>query len=280
MVAMLSPPGHYFGNRVHALELAGYLLTECAYRPGHRVPKHAHERAYFNLVVTGGYSETYGMRRRECKIGSLVFHPAGEWHAERMSGRGARLFGVVSLAPRAGAPSAYGPCTEDPAAFHGGPVARLAFRLYRELRRPDAYSPLVVEGLMLELAAERGRCQNRPVAGQPPSWLGRAQEALRAQFAAPPSLDELAAEVGVHPVHLARTFRARLGCSVGEYIRNLKIEFACKRLSASDATLVDIALAAGFADQSHFARTFKRFRGLTPAEFRRLHRARRNCLRT
>src|SRR6185312_13324665 len=103
-------------------------------------------------------------------------------------------------------------------------------------------------GLMLEFAAERARHADRPLRGRPPLWLARAQELLRVRFVAPPSLVELAGEVGVHPVHLARTFRSHIGCTVGDYVRQLRVEYACQRLTASDAPLVDIAMDAGFAD--------------------------------
>jgi len=266
--------GCHLGIRVRALELAGFLLAEHSYGPGHRLPNHAHERAYFNLVLTGGYSETFGNARRECKSGSVVFHPAGELHAERMGRQGSRLFSVEAVPSRASASPHLGSCFDDPAEFHGGPLSRLASRLYRELRFPDAYSPLVVEGLVLELTAERGRIKSRVPAHLPPPWLTRAEAALRERFAMPPTLSELAAEVGVHPVHLARTFRVHFGCSVGAHIRQLRVEYASRRLANSEDPIVFIALAAGFVDQSHFVRTFKRLRGLTPGEFRNLHRAR------
>jgi AraC family transcriptional regulator len=266
--------GCYFGNRVQGRAVAGFLMTDCTYPPGERLPKHCHERSYFNLLVTGSYSETYGSRSRECQPATVVFHPAGELHAERIGGAGARIFSV-EVGPHwlRDAPE-YRSALEAPADFRGGPMARLAAHLYREFRRPDRFSPLAVEGLMLELVAERGRCEERRAGRRPPPWLVQAQEVLRDRFAAPLSLAELANEVGIHPVHLARTFRAHYGCSVGDYLRQLRVDYASQQLTATDAPLVAIALAAGFADQSHFTRTFRRLRGLTPAAFRSLHRAR------
>jgi len=266
--------GCYYGDRVQGREVAGFLLTDYAYQPGQCIPTHSHARSYFSLIVTGGYEETYGSRSRVCQPATVVFHPAGERHAERIGGAGARVFSVEVASHWLAKSPGYGTVLEEPADIQGGPLARLSFRLYREFLRPDAFSPLAVEGLMLEFAAERARHADRPLRGRPPLWLARAQEVLRARFIAPPSLVELAEEVGVHPVHLARTFRSHLGCTVGDYVRQLRVEYACQRLTASDAPLVDIALDAGFADQSHFARTFRRLRGLTPAAFRRLHRSR------
>ena len=72
----------------------------------------------------------------------------------------------------------------------------------------------------------------------------------------------------MHPVHLAREFRRFQRCTIGEYIRQLRIERACRQLHASDEPLATIASAVGFSDQSHFSRTFKRLIGMTPAGYR------------
>jgi AraC family transcriptional regulator len=88
------------------------------------------------------------------------------------------------------------------------------------------------------------------------------------------SFDEVAAAVGMHPVHLAREFRRHFGCAPGEYIRRLRVEFACRRLASTDTPLIEVALSAGFADQSHFTRTFRRQMRMTPGEFRRRFRSR------
>jgi len=80
--------------------------------------------------------------------------------------------------------------------------------------------------------------------------------------------------VGIHPVHLAREFRRHYQCTIGEYVRRLKVEYACLQISVSEASLHQIALAAGFFDQSHFARTFKQIMGVTPGNYRRFYRSR------
>ena len=101
-----------------------------------------------------------------------------------------------------------------------------------------------------------------------PQWLERVRTILEQRFAEPYKLSEIAAEAGVHPVHLAREFRKHYGTSVGEYLRRVRIEYACRELMGSNAAVTNIAVAAGFADQSHFSRTFKRFCGTTPGRYR------------
>jgi len=57
-------------------------------------------------------------------------------------------------------------------------------------------------------------------------------------------------------------------------VRKLRVDAACRQLTTSDKPLSEIALSAGFADQSHFTKTFRRLTRTTPGEFRRSFRAR------
>ncbi len=105
-----------------------------------------------------------------------------------------------------------------------------------------------------------------------PPWLHRAQELLHDRFADSLRTGEIAKEVAVHPAHLARAFRGCFGVSMGAYVRRLRLEWAAMKLAHSERSLAELALAAGFADQSHFTRAFKRYSGLTPRAYRRTRR--------
>jgi AraC-like DNA-binding protein len=59
--------------------------------------------------------------------------------------------------------------------------------------------------------------------------------------------------------------------TIAEYVRMLRLDWAAARVAKSEEPLSAIALRAGYADQSHFTRAFKRRTGLTPAQYRRLH---------
>jgi AraC family transcriptional regulator len=100
-----------------------------------------------------------------------------------------------------------------------------------------------------------------------PLWLRTALAFIELNFAEQLSLSAVASHVGVHPVHLARTFRAVYHMPLTAHVRGLRIEFARQQL-AGTAALSAIAHAAGFCDQSHFSRCFKQHTGLTPAAYR------------
>ena len=86
----------------------------------------------------------------------------------------------------------------------------------------------------------------------------------------PPNLraTKLAREAGVHPGHLSHTFRRCIGEGIGEHVHRLRVRAACKRMLDPYASLAEVSFAAGFADQSHFTRSFRRITGMTPAAFR------------
>jgi AraC family transcriptional regulator len=118
-------------------------------------------------------------------------------------------------------------------------------------------------GVLAEALRGAMRASERPT----PVWLQHAKLLVERQFTEPLSLQVLAAQVGVHPVHLARMFRRVYRTTCAGYVRQLRIEFARRQL-AGEASLSTIATAAGFCDQSHFTRLFKQYMGLTPAEYR------------
>lgn len=68
---------------------------------------------------------------------------------------------------------------------------------------------------------------------------------------------------------LARQFRWHYGCTVGTYVRRLRVQYAARQLAATRTPLSDVAIAAGFCDQSHLCRVFRQVTGTSPGEFRR-----------
>lgn len=132
----------------------------------------------------------------------------------------------------------------------------------------DSASSLIIEGLTLEIMAGAARYSAKQGEQKIPYWLKQARDLIHARFNENLTLDRIASEVGVHPVHMATVFRQKYQSTVGEYIRRLRIEYACLELAQGKTPLGTIALDAGFANQAHFSKTFKRLTGFTPASYR------------
>lgn len=265
----MGSPTHFFGQLTRTLSTANLYLAETVFPAGLDIPRHSHENACFCFVLEGSLTERYEHRERRPEGSTLIFHPADERHSEKFASR-TRGFSIAILDSLLAGFEERPFQLAEPAEFRNGNPALLATRLYREFRRMDDASALVIEGLGMELIGECIRSLCPAESGRPP-WLNRVHERLQDSFADDLSLRQLALLAGVHPVHLARTFRNHFGCSVGEYVRRLRVECASERLKATDLPLVDVAIESGFCTQSHFSTIFKQSTGMTPGEYRDAH---------
>ncbi|HEY9283822.1 MAG TPA: AraC family transcriptional regulator [Pyrinomonadaceae bacterium] len=256
------------GTVLRSSAAASFILTETAYAPRLRLPRHDHQNAYFCFTLQGVFTEAYGNRMRTCRASTLLFHPAGEIHSDHFHSR-VRCFNL-QLDSRVHRQIEG---LNQPADFSGGALTCLATKLYREFREMDELSGLVIEGIALELVGTAARSAKASRRACPP-WLARARELLHENFADRLTVADVASEVGVHETHLAREFRRYYRCTIGDFVRRRRVEFACRQISTSDAPLSEIAVAAGFFDQSHFGRTFKLLTGMSPAAYRETFRAR------
>ncbi len=125
-----------------------------------------------------------------------------------------------------------------------------------------------MESLILEVLVDASRAAVAEPTHPQPKWLERARDLIHESVNQPLTLSSIAREVGIHPAHLARRFRAHYHRSIGGYMRRLRIERAARELADSNASIADISFRSGFCDQSHFSRVFREHTGLTPAAFR------------
>jgi AraC family transcriptional regulator len=252
---MHSTLGHdeFFGRRMAVRKIGSYALSLTRYERGTDIPLHSHDHAYLTLVVDGSYRERASGVVRDCVSQSIILHAPGERHADVFGDRAATCLNV------------HGGSFDRSALLSSAAAAGVAWKLRREFRQPDALSPIVLEALMLELFVETQRDSDDQRA---PRWLREVRSIIEERFAEPLTLGGLAEAADVHRAHLARAFRTHYGTTVGDLLRELRVAYAKQRLE-SRAPLSDIAADAGFADQSHFTRTFRRATGVTPAAFRK-----------
>src|SRR2546430_10693969 len=248
--------------------VSGFQMMEGLYYANTSVPRHSHEQAVFCIDLKGRCAEVYGSEVREYQPLTVQFLPPNETHSLEVSSAEVRAFSVEVAPQWLNRTREYSLFLDNSVHSRGGLLSRLFMSLYKEFHQIDDASAVAIEGLALEMLAEVSRCQIKISDCKPPLWLAQALNLLHEQFSERLTLGHIATSVGVHPVHLARGFRRFRRCSIGEYIRQLRIEHACHELCKTDASLAAIASAAGFSDQSHFSRTFKRFMEMTPAQYR------------
>ena len=95
-----------------------------------------------------------------------------------------------------------------------------------------------------------------------------AMEYIQAHSADPLTLPDLAARYGLNPSYFSRLFSSKAGMPLVEYINRIRIQKSCLLLKRSEASIMEIALAVGYNNLSHFNRYFRRLMGKSPHEYR------------
>jgi AraC family transcriptional regulator len=236
------------------------------YSPHARLSRHAHPEAKILCILAGGFTESLRQHRIECSRGTVLMRGPGEPHADDCGPGGAECVAITVSAERLSSDPLLATVFAEPSVYRRALVP-IVNRIEVELAHDDRATALAVEGLALELLAVAIRRAD-PKSGAVPKWLSDAYAVFEAGFATPLRVTEVAAIVGVHPVYLARAFRAHFGCSPSALVRLRRLENAMRDLSDTTHSVSQIALDNGFASPSHFSTGFVNHTGLTPSAYR------------
>jgi AraC family transcriptional regulator len=264
------PKGHFFGSSRKEIYLNGLTVVESAYYGITDCPWHYHENAYFAFTTSGNLIEKYKQKELILSTGSLMYHHSQEPHC---NSRYAPYVSALHI-------------DIDPKWFEQYDVKAPRPNGFVELRSPDLkvlFTRLLIDsrlsGSEQKLSIETALVQafnamlrlKEYTTETQPAWQQKIKELLYAKWNEPVSLLSLAAQVQLHPVYLCQQFPKVFHCTIGEYIRQIKIEKATEWLMQhSTVSLTSLAYDCGFADQSHFIRIFKKQMGYTPLHFRKL----------
>ena len=258
----------FFGETNQTVRLRGITLTDTVYTHEY-VDWHYHENAYFTFILEGKLIEGNRREKYNCTAGSLLFHNWQETHYNIKPEGFTRGFHIELHR------NLFDELDFDIDALQGSfrieqtDVRLLAYRIFREIKSAGDAADAGISELLLRMLGRLLR-DEETARTEKPVWVGRLREILHEEFAEKHCLQKLARELGIHPVHLSRDFSKYFHCNLVEYIRRLRIERALALLPSKDLSLTEIAFACGFADQSHFVRSFKRIKGVKPSEFRKL----------
>jgi AraC family transcriptional regulator len=238
-------------------------LMDRWYSPDSRLPPHRHAQANLCLVLAGGFDEAFVGGARRCGPATLLYRSAREIHTQLFHGAGAWCATIeppTDWLPEADFPTAG---TVD---LRGWPAV-LAFRFYAALQRPSGASPALLGAMARELCSVTAR-RFTVSRHRMPAWLLEARHRMDTAFTRNVRIADIAGAIGVHRVHLARSFRRAHGQAPKHYVRCLRVHAACHAILSGHGSLSRIAVDLGFSDQSHFTRVFRSILGLNPQTFR------------
>ena len=238
------------------------------YASGSAMQLHCHDAPRLCYVLRGTFGEAIGSRRYSRNRGMILFRPAGMSHTEQF-GRDGAMCGLFTPPP-----DWLSLATEFGAQFNGrdfgnGAAAlRLVEIVERECTIGDSFSSLSLQTVLWEtLVHFSPRDSDSPSCAS--VWAIRALELLHDHGSAPVTLSEVAATLGVHRGHLARTFRTTYGETLGSRLRRIRAQRAAALIRGTNTPLIEIAAHCGFTHQAHMTRVFRAIFGIPPGLYRK-----------
>src|SRR5262245_24739387 len=127
-------PGRFYGEVLGKRQCSGVILSEIRHKRERQMPSHAHQLAYFSLLLNGGYRERFGGRETVYKPMTIMFHPPDFEHRDEIGAKGGRFFSVEIQPEWLDRLRNYTGSSDVSTALHSGELVWTATRLYREHR--------------------------------------------------------------------------------------------------------------------------------------------------
>lgn len=260
--------GEFFGQTSEKLNFEGLIITDTEYTHPY-VDWHYHQHAYFTFLLQGNMLEGNKKEIYHCPAGTLLYHHWEDPHYNIKPEGFTRGFHIEISPEWFEQLHVSKDAVEGSLQIENPAIKLMLLKIFKETKMNDQTFELSVQQLLLNIFSQLSA--NKIV--QPernPRWVKQINELLHENFMEKISLTELSKILDIHPVHLSRDFQKYFHCNLGEYIRQLKINKSLILLLNKNTPLTEIALECGFADQSHFIRTFKENMGVTPLKYRKI----------
>ena len=159
--------------------------------------------------------------------------------------------------------------------FRDEVVHHIGASLLQGLRRPSEANQLFVDHMMLALTAHVAQAYGGlrtagPMRGGLAPWqVKRACERLASDLTGKLALQDIATELGISVSHFSRGFRTSVGLSPHQWLLRQRVSTAEQLMTVRGLSLAEIAISAGFSNQSHFTRVFSSLVGVSPGAWRR-----------
>ncbi|MES2651990.1 MAG: helix-turn-helix transcriptional regulator [Bacteroidota bacterium] len=224
---------------------------------------HYHDNAHFSFVLRGGCAEKKktGYERLP---GSITWYDAGEIH-QIIKVKQSSFHVNFELPPSFYSTYEINQETIATAISNHPDTKIMMLNVFKELAMPDENTINSLEIILLNIIQEAAKVNRNEI----PQWVKIVKEVLNDRWNEKVTLTELSKACGVHPVTISKYFAYYFSCTLGEYLRKQKVNRAIEMIKQTN-DLSSVAFACGFADQSHFIRTFKSITNLLPTAYRKL----------
>jgi len=255
----------FLGNTKRTFLLQGLVISDVEYHHPVSQEWHSHKNPHLSLILSGGNCEYRKGKEIQVLPGCIIPYNPGEIHQN-----------LHTKHPSKNLNFEFEPCffekyELDFTAFNNTIQPDFKYSLlkaYHESMINDRYSEVSIQLSLLPIFHKMNLQDGS--SNKAPAWLNTLQEILQDRWDEYVSLNELSSILNIHPVTISKYFPRHFKCTLGEYMRKIKVDRAFLLMENSHTSLSEIAYLCGFSDQSHFFRTFKYLTGFSPKEYRHL----------
>jgi len=271
--------GEYLGRNSRTFHIDGLIISKTIYQEKVFEGWHFHENNHLSFILEGGNREQRKQSERAILPGDIIFYPGGEWHRNsntqhpsqninlEIEDRFIKQYEAGFIAAPHIVFRALN--TSSPHTGHQTSARLTALKIYHDCLADDQHSIVSIHQQLLSLLQTAGTTRDTDAhlfGGRTAQVVSFLHDSWNESI----SLDDLVALTQLHPVTVSRHFTAYFRCSLGEYMRRIRIEKSLALIRGTDLSLTAIAHSCGFFDQSHFIRAFKKQTGFLPKAFRKL----------
>ena len=249
-------PTKYLGKSKHTRSLKNYYLSISYHEKEAEIPRHSHTNPYLSLNLGPAYLENDGYSKNIIESGNVIIRPSLYKHQNIFNKESGICFNIELTSKDS---------QEILVSFSKKNIHFSCFDIIKILTRSfDDYLDHELDCFITETILQYVEMQHTK---EIPVWYAEVIDIVRDDYTSALSLNSIATRVSLHPNYLARKFKQINGNSLGDYIRNTRLENALLKLYSKER-LTDISLDTGFCDQSHFSNSFRSSFNFSPKQLR------------
>ena len=257
----------YLGNTKNIFNnTQGIAVVETEYQSKVYEGWHSHNNAHITLFLRGGTTEKRKNFSEVLGSGSLLFYHSDELHLNHET-----LFPSknINIEIEEGLLKELqiSEAIIEKSVQNSTLTKFLILKIFKECLVGDTFSSDTITMLFAQLAHSNSHLEKFE---KSPFWVKSLHELLNDSWNENPNLQDLAQVLNLNPITISKHFPKYFGCTLGEYMRRVKINRSLSLIKSNNINLTEIAFQCGFADQSHFIRTFKNQTGFLPKQFQKL----------
>lgn len=244
----------------------GIAVVETEYQKKVFEGWHSHNNAHITLFLKGGTTEKRKNSSQTLGPGSLLFYHSDELHLNQNTLFPSRNINI-EIEENLLKELQINEAIIEKSVQNSAMAKFLILKIFKESQSADIFTNDNVTMLFSQLSQTNNHIEHYE---KSPFWVKSLNELLNDCWNENPNLKDLAQVLNLNPITISKHFPKYFGCTLGEYMRRIKINRSLSLIQSAESNLTEISLYCGFADQSHFIRTFKNQTGFLPKQFQKL----------